>query len=92
MPDVPTNAEAGLPDYRPPQWSGLMTSAKVPDDVIGKIRADLQPILASTELDTVLFAQGNRPFRGTARQGDELFNYSAKVLRDLARDLNVKPD
>lgn len=92
MPDIPTNVEVGLPDYRPPQWSAVMAAKQMPDDLIQKIRADVLRAAAAPELEPVLFNQGNRAFKGTAKQGDEQWDYTVKVLTDLAKELNIKPE
>lgn len=41
LPDVPTIAESGYPDYRVSIWYGVAAPAQVPDDVAGKLRASL---------------------------------------------------
>jgi tripartite-type tricarboxylate transporter receptor subunit TctC len=41
LPDVPTIAESGYPDYRVSVWYGIAAPAKVPDDIAQKIKASL---------------------------------------------------
>jgi tripartite-type tricarboxylate transporter receptor subunit TctC len=41
LPDVPTIAESGYPDYRVSLWSGFAAPAKLPDDVTARISASL---------------------------------------------------
>jgi tripartite-type tricarboxylate transporter receptor subunit TctC len=45
LPDVPTIAESGYPDYRVSVWYGIAAPAKMPDDVSQKIRASLDRAL-----------------------------------------------
>lgn len=45
LPDVPTIAESGYPDYRVSVWYGIAAPAKLPDDVAGKISASLDRAL-----------------------------------------------
>jgi tripartite-type tricarboxylate transporter receptor subunit TctC len=45
LPDVPTIAESGYPDYRVSVWYGIAAPAKVPDDVSQKITASLDRAL-----------------------------------------------
>jgi len=92
MPNVPTSAEAGIPDYMPPQWSGLMASVKVPDDIIQKIRADAIPVIGSSEMAATQFGLGNRPYKGTAKEADEMFDYTGKLLVRLGKELRIKPE
>src|SRR5258708_15494896 len=41
LPDVPTIAESGYPDYRVSVWYGIAAPAKLPDDIASKITASL---------------------------------------------------
>ena len=45
LPDVPTIAESGYPDYRVSVWYGIAVPAKLPDDVSQKISASLDRAL-----------------------------------------------
>src|SRR5437764_10228516 len=45
LPDVPTIAESGYPDYRVSVWYGIAVPAKVPDDISQKISASLDRAL-----------------------------------------------
>ena len=42
FPDVPTFAEAGLPDYSPTAWIGLFTPAGTPNAVVEKLSDAMQ--------------------------------------------------
>src|SRR3978361_535550 len=41
LPDVPTMAESGYPDYAVSVWYGVAAPSKVPDDVMQKLKASL---------------------------------------------------
>jgi tripartite-type tricarboxylate transporter receptor subunit TctC len=46
FPDVPTFAEAGLPDYSPTAWIGLFAPAKTPAPIIAKLGEAMQKAAA----------------------------------------------
>ncbi|MFO1302211.1 MAG: tripartite tricarboxylate transporter substrate binding protein [Burkholderiales bacterium] len=46
LPDVPTAAEAGLPGFEATVWWGLVAPAKTPGDVVARLNADTNRILA----------------------------------------------
>jgi tripartite-type tricarboxylate transporter receptor subunit TctC len=48
-PDVPTVAEAGLPDYEATLWQGFFAPASLPQELGAKIAADIQAVLAQPE-------------------------------------------
>jgi tripartite-type tricarboxylate transporter receptor subunit TctC len=45
LPDVPTIAESGYPDYRVSVWYGIAAPAKLPNDIAAKISASLDRAL-----------------------------------------------
>jgi tripartite-type tricarboxylate transporter receptor subunit TctC len=45
LPDVPTVAESGYPDYRISVWYGIAGPSKLPDDIARKISASLDRAL-----------------------------------------------
>lgn len=49
IPNVPTFAEAGMPDYQYDAWFGLMAPAKTPAAVIKKINADIAAIVQTDD-------------------------------------------
>jgi tripartite-type tricarboxylate transporter receptor subunit TctC len=50
LPDVPTMIESGLPDFIASSWTGIMAPAGTPNDVIGKLNAEVNAALKSPEL------------------------------------------
>ena len=58
LPDVPTMAEVGIPDYEVISWQGLCTPAGVPKPILAKLRAGLAAALASPETSKRLIDQG----------------------------------
>lgn len=58
VPDVPTFAEQGYPDYDVTGWYGLCTQSKVPQAIITRINADMNKLLAGGPLRQRLEDQG----------------------------------
>lgn len=58
MPNVPTTAEAGLPDYTPSFWMGLYAPAGTPRAVIDRINGELRTILSNPEVVKSFSARG----------------------------------
>lgn len=52
LPDVPTFAEAGYPGLDRATWSGIFAPANTPRAIVEKIGADINQVLAQTELRT----------------------------------------
>jgi len=61
LPDVPTIAESGLPEYEALNWYGLMAPAGTPPAVVHKINEAVGTILLKPEVIKVFNAQGMVP-------------------------------
>src|SRR5215467_13518483 len=66
--DIPTMAEAGLPDFDTSIWFGLMAPAGTPRDVVDRLARALNEALKSDELIEKLRAQGFEPLGGTPEE------------------------
>lgn len=59
LPNVPTFAEAGIPDFVLGTWHGLLAPAGTPPAVIAKINGDVNEIIQTADFKATLAAQGN---------------------------------
>ncbi|TMJ80631.1 MAG: tripartite tricarboxylate transporter substrate binding protein [Alphaproteobacteria bacterium] len=67
-PNVPTMAEAGLPDFEAGVWFGLMVPAGTPRPVIEKLSAAANAALASDDVVAKLRAQTFEPMGGSPEE------------------------
>ncbi|MBD0416743.1 Bug family tripartite tricarboxylate transporter substrate binding protein [Oryzicola mucosus] len=51
LPDVPTVAESGYPDFDVTSWYALIGPKGIPDDILAKISSEIKTILASKEAE-----------------------------------------
>lgn len=58
LPNVPTMAEAGLPDFEVSSWNGLFAPAKTPPEIISRLHQATVKVLALPEVRDKLAAQG----------------------------------
>jgi tripartite-type tricarboxylate transporter receptor subunit TctC len=66
-PEVPTVAESGLPGYEALSWIGLFAANGTPREIVTKINADVQRILADPAFrDRFLAPQMLEPVKGSA--------------------------
>jgi tripartite-type tricarboxylate transporter receptor subunit TctC len=65
-PEVPTIAETGLPGYEAVSWVGMFTAKGTPREIVTKINADAQRILADPAFrDRFLAPQMLEPMKGS---------------------------
>ena len=79
FPDVPTMAEAGLPDLEIALWTGLVAPAGTPADVVAKLNAAIRDVLALPDVKAGLV---NLTVEPRATSPDE---YRALIARDAQR-------
>ena len=49
LPEVPTVAETGIPDYDVSAWNGLLAPVHTPDELVAKIHADVTKVAQSKD-------------------------------------------
>jgi tripartite-type tricarboxylate transporter receptor subunit TctC len=68
LPDVPTMAEAGLPNFEVSSWNGLFAPAKTPPEIIARLHDAAVKALAAPDVREKLTAQGAEPVGSTPEQ------------------------
>ncbi|MGY3535223.1 Bug family tripartite tricarboxylate transporter substrate binding protein [Bradyrhizobium embrapense] len=63
LPDLPTIAESGYPDYAVSVWYGIAAPSKVPDEIAAKIKASLDRALNDEAFRASLVRIGFPPLR-----------------------------
>ena len=61
LPNLPTSAEGGLPEFLAEGWNAIFTPAKTPDDVIAKLNAALRASVADPALRKRFNELGSTP-------------------------------
>jgi tripartite-type tricarboxylate transporter receptor subunit TctC len=79
LPEVPTLAEAGLPDVEASGWNGLFVPAGTPREVINRLHAEVARILATPAMKADAVAQGYE-FGGESPE-----EYAAYIRAELAK-------
>jgi tripartite-type tricarboxylate transporter receptor subunit TctC len=57
-PDVPSAAEAGIPDWEAELWYGLFTTAKTPRSIVTKLNREVVNILRNPDVEDAILKQG----------------------------------
>jgi len=92
LPEVPTVAEAGLPDFEVTTWYGILAPAGTPRNIIDRLNGELVKIMHAPELREKLAATGTEPLTSTP---DEFAAYIQKEIAkwgDVIRKAGVKAD
>jgi tripartite-type tricarboxylate transporter receptor subunit TctC len=91
-PDIPTVAEAGLPGYAVDVWFGIVAPARTPPDIVSKLNAQLNTMLALPEVRRQFQSQGVEPVGGTPEQlGTHIAAEIDKWAR-VVKEAGIKPE
>src|SRR5204863_1206205 len=87
FPDLPTVAEAGVPGYAAPTWSGVIGPAGIPRPVVDKLNAAINRAIKSPSFQERFAAIGDEPAGGTPEQ------FAAVIAQDSAkwREVVLRP-
>lgn len=64
MPDLPTIGESGVPGYEVTSWNGLLVPAKTPPEIIARLNAEFNKVLAMPDMRQRLIERGFEPVGG----------------------------
>src|SRR5215471_261720 len=68
VPDIPTIAELGYPDFEASSWFGLLGPPELPRDIVAKLQGEVVHALSIPELRAKLVQQGADPVGSTPEE------------------------
>lgn len=86
IPDVPTFAEAGLPDFNVVAWYGIFALAGTPPEIIEKINAAGNRATESPALIAALATQGIEPIKNTPEEYGAQWKQDAEAYGKLVAE------
>jgi tripartite-type tricarboxylate transporter receptor subunit TctC len=92
-PDVPTMAEAGVPNFEADQWIGYLAPRGTPPAVIERLRVEVNKALLAEDVRAVLVKNGMSPADSASTR-----EFAAYLKQDLAKwsgvvkSANIQPD
>lgn len=89
LPNVPTFAEAGYPDFKPQQWSGLFLPAGTPPAVVARVGAEFAQAMKAPEVATRLRELGIEPVMSSPAEFASLLRKEHETLGKLIRSRNI---
>lgn len=86
LPNVPTVAESGLPDYQATSWNALAAPAKTPQPVIDRLTREINAAVADPDVKARLLAlgivaQGGTPASTSKLLADDTAKWGAVIAK-----------
>ncbi len=90
FPDLPTIAEAGVPGYAAPTWTGVIAPAGVPRPIVDKLNAAINKALKSEAFKEKFAKTGDEPGGGTPEEFAETIRTDSAKWADVIKRAGVK--
>ena len=90
--DVPTMIEAGVKDYDVSLWAAYAMPVGTPDEIVGKLNAELRAILSDVETVEALQKQGFEPLPGPPDTVTKRIQSETEKWRALVAKTGIKPE
>ena len=91
LPDVPTIAESGMPDFEVTSWQGLCAPAAVPAAPLARLRAALDAALALPDTRRRLADQGFQPDAMPAEKFAAFIRAERAKWAKLVKAVGIEP-
>ncbi len=91
LPDVPTIAEAVLPDYKYDSWFAVLAPAGTPRPIINKVSQDIAAVLKLPDVVDRLQKQGSIPVTNTPEQFDAINKADTERYSKILKDAGIEP-
>jgi tripartite-type tricarboxylate transporter receptor subunit TctC len=92
LPEVPTTAEAGLPNYALASWFGLLAPAGTPAPIVERLNAEVLKALATPEATATLQKLGLEVGGSSPQQYAAMMVEEAARWRDAVKAAGIKLD
>lgn len=92
LPQVPTFAEGGLPDFDAKAWLGILAPARTPNAIINKLSAAIAKMLAMPDIEQKLASEGLDPMLSTPEQFAALLKADMAKFAKVIKTANIKAE
>ena len=90
LPDVPTIAESGYPGFAAVDWKVVVTAAKTPPEIVGRLNAAINVALKNPALIEQLNAEGSSPMGGSPEDARKYVLSEQAQWAKLIRDNGIR--
>jgi tripartite-type tricarboxylate transporter receptor subunit TctC len=91
LPDVPTIAEAGVPDYKYDSWFGVLAPAGTPKAILTKVSQDIAAIVRMPDVAEKLIKQGSFPITNSPDEFDAIIKNDVATNTKILKDAGIEP-
>src|SRR5206468_3379708 len=90
LPDVPSMAEAGLPEVNTGLWSGIFVQAATPAPIVKKLEETLRRAIADPDVSAKLRAMAVNPGGNSSEEFRAMIDADIKTTADVVKTANLE--
>ena len=90
LPDVPSMAEAGVPEVNTKLWSGLFVQAATPAPIVKKLEETLRKVIADPEVSAKLKAMAVNPGGGSSDEFRAMIDADIRTTAEVVKAANLE--
>jgi tripartite-type tricarboxylate transporter receptor subunit TctC len=91
-PDLPTMAEAGVPDMEVPVWTAFFAPAKTPAAIVARLQKEVARVVHTPEVKEKFAGMGLEPVGGSSEDLGRRVERDIEKWTAVARKANIKND
>jgi tripartite-type tricarboxylate transporter receptor subunit TctC len=91
LPNVPTIAEAAVPDYKYDSWFAVLAPAATPKPILNKVSQDIATVLRMPDVAEKLDKQGSIPVSSRPEQLDLIVSADTARNTKILKDAGIEP-
>jgi len=92
LPEVPTIAESGFAGFDAPAWWGVLTSSKVPPEIVRRMNEEINKALQVPEIAQKLRGQGMTLVGGTPEAAQAFIDRQIETWAVVVKENNIKAE
>ena len=92
IPDIPTIAESGVPDFESGSWQGVVVPAGTPREVVARLNSEILRIVNAPEMRDRLGKQGADVRTNTPEEFGTFIRSETAKWAKVVKDANIKVD
>jgi len=91
-PDLPTMAEAGVPDMEVPVWTAFFAPAKTPPAIVARLQKEIARVVQTAEVKEAFAKMGVDPVGGTSEDLARRVRMDIEKWSAVAKAANIRND
>jgi tripartite-type tricarboxylate transporter receptor subunit TctC len=89
VPNVPTYAEAGYPNFEAASWVGIFAPANTSSEIVAKLNATIEEVMKDPQIKQKLTSIGFDPIYGSQTQAESYFRAEVDKWGKMVKTLNL---